>query len=514
MTASPIIRRYWREAALVTVILLPWLALLPLGFLWLWQNSVANWWFLGAAMLGVAAFALRLSIAKTPKVEAEAMAERASPASPEWGLREKEAWRLVERIGRETEPLSFTEAEPITKVLERTVDVVAEHFHPGALRARLRVSLPEGLLLAERLSRDLRVAVLTHVPGAREIRLSDAAWAKEAYERYGAATKRVYSYGEGVRRLARLIGNPNGALLAEVTRLLVGQVGGFLSRRVRAELTVLLIREIGRAAIDVYSGRLRLADDELQIAARAENVAAKEDLAGPVRILLAGQVNAGKSSLLNAMAEQVQRTVGATPTLDDPAELMLKLGGRPEVVLIDTPGIGNAPAALRTLADQTKRSDLILWVVSATQPARALDVQALQEMRSVCSMDPERRMPPVLCAVTHIDELTPALEWAPPYDLMQADRPKALRIRDAIEHIGDVLRIGCNRVVPVCVRDVDAAYNVDLLWSLVATNLDEARIAKLDRLQQDARGFSGARFLSQMAAGGRWLAQSVWQGGS
>src|SRR6201997_2270408 len=126
MTARPIIRRYWREAALVTVILLPWLALLPLGFLWLWQNSVANWWFLGAAILGVAAFALRLSIAKTSKIEAEAMAERASPASPEWGLREKEAWRLVERIGRETEPLSFTEAEAITKVLERTVDAVAD----------------------------------------------------------------------------------------------------------------------------------------------------------------------------------------------------------------------------------------------------------------------------------------------------------------------------------------------------------------------------------------------------
>jgi uncharacterized protein len=329
MTARPIIRRYWREAALVTVILLPWLALLPLGFLWLWQNSVANWWFLGAAILGVAAFALRLSIAKTSKIEAEAMADRASPASPEWGLREKEAWRLVERIGRETEPLSFTEAEPITKVLERTVDAVAEHFHPGASRARLRVSLPEGLLLAERLSRDLRVAVLTHVPGAREIRLSDAAWAKEAYDRYGTATKRVYSYGDGVRRLARLIGNPNGAFLAEATRLLVGQVGGFLSRRVRAELTILLIREIGRAAIDTYSGRLRLADDELQTAAGAENVTAKEDLAGPVRILLAGQVNAGKSSLLNAMAEQVQRTVGATPTRDDPAELMLKLAGRP-----------------------------------------------------------------------------------------------------------------------------------------------------------------------------------------
>jgi predicted GTPase len=514
MPASFSIRRYWREAALVTVILLPWLALLPLGLLWLWQNFVVNWWFLGAAMLSVAALALRLSIAKTASIEAEAMADRASPASPEWGLREKEAWRLIEQIGRETEPFSFTEAEPIRKVLEQTVDAVAEHFHPGTTRARLRFSLPEALLLAERLSRKLRVAILTYVPGAREIRFSDAAWAKEAYERYGAAAKRVYSSGDIITRLARLFRNPEGASLSEVGRLLVGPVGGFLSRRVRAELTMLLIREIGRAAIDVYSGRLRLADDELQIAARAENDLAKEDLAGPVRILLAGQVNAGKSSLLNAMAEQVQRTVGATPTRDDPAELMLKLAGRPEVVLIDTPGIGNEPATLRTLADQAKRADLILWVISATQPARTLDVQALQEMRNACSKDPDRRMPSVLCAVTHIDELTPALEWAPPYDLMQADRPKALRIRDAIEHIGDVLRIDCNRVVPVCVRDVHAAYNIDLLWSLVATNLDEARIAKLSRLQQDTGGFLTARLLSQMAAGGRWLARSMLRGKS
>ncbi len=514
MTARPTIRRYWREAALVTVILLPWLALLPLGFLWLWQNSAAIWWFLGAALLGVAALALRLSIAKTTKDEAEAMAERASPASPEWGLREKEAWRLVEQIGRETEPLSLTEAEPIKRVVERTVDAVAEHFHPGASHARLRISLPEGLLLAERLSRDLRRAVLAQVPGARDMRLSDAAWAKKIYDRYGTTAKRILSRGDRARRLVRFIGNPKGALLSEATTLLLGQVYGFLSRRVRAELTSLLIRETGRAAIDLYSGRLRLADNEIQTAARAENGAAEEDLAGPVRILLAGQVNAGKSALLNAMAEQVQRTVGVTPTRDGPAELTLKLAGRPEVVLIDTLGIGSEPAALRTLADQTTRADLILWVVSATQPARAPDVQALKEMRNAHETDPDRRMPPILVVVTHIDELTPALEWAPPYDLVQADRPKAGRIRDAIEHVGDVLGIDHDRIVPVCVRNVDTAYNLDLLWNLVAANLDEARFAKLDRLRQNAQGFSAALFLSQMAAGGRWLANSGWRGGS
>jgi predicted GTPase len=514
MTVRPTIRRYWREAALLIVILVPWLALLPLGFLWLWQNSAAIWWFLGAALLSVAAFALRLSIGKTAKDEAEAMAKRASPASLAWGLREKEAWRLVEQIGRETEPLSFTETEPIKRVLERTVDAVAEHFHPGASRARLRISLPEGLLLAERLSRGLRRAVLTNVPGARDMRLSDAAWAKTIYDTYGTTAKRIYASGDRARRLVRFIANPKGALLGEATMLLVGQVGGFLSRRVRAELTSLLIRETGRATIDLYSGRLRLADDEIQTDARAENRAAKVDLTGPVRIVLAGQVNAGKSSLLNAMAKQVQRTVGVTPTRDGPAELTLKLEGRPEVVLVDTLGIGSEPTVLKSLADQTKRADLILWVVSATQSARAPDVQALKEMRNTHGTDANLRMPPILVVVTHIDELTPALEWAPPYNLVLADHPKAGRIRDAIEHVGNVLDIGHDRIVPVCVRDVDAAYNLDLLWNLVVTNLDAARFAKLDRLRQNAQGLSAALFLSQLAAGGRWLAKAGWRGGS
>jgi hypothetical protein len=117
----------------------------------------------------------------------------------------------------------------------------------------------------------------------------------------------------------------------------------------------------------------------------------------------------------------------------------------------------------------------------------------LKEMRNAHETNPDRRMPPILVVVTHIDELTPALEWAPPYDLVQADRPKAGRIRDAIEHVGDVLGIDHDRIVPVCVRNVDAAYNLDLLWNLVATNLDEARFAKLDRLRQNAQGFSRDR---------------------
>ena len=110
-------------------------------------------------------------------------------------------------------------------------------------------------------------------------------------------------------------------------------------------------------------------------------------------------------------------------------------------------------------------------------------------------------MPPVLCAVTHIDELTPASEWAPPYDIMQADRPKATSIREAIEHISDLLDISRERIVPVYVREIGGAYNIDLLWNLIASNLDEARVVKIRRLQMRGGRLFRAGFL--VANGGR-----------
>jgi hypothetical protein len=61
------------------------------------------------------------------------------------------------------------------------------------------------------------------------------------------------------------------------------------------------------------------------------------------------------------------------------------------------------------------------------------------------------------------------------------------------------------------VREIGGAYNIDLLWNLIASNLDEARVVKIRRLQCVAEGFSLPAFLSQMAAGGRWLAKAIGQ---
>lgn len=168
-------------------------------------------------------------------------------------------------------------------------------------------------------------------------------------------------------------------------------------------------------------------------------------------------------------------------------------------------------------ADRVNRRIRPVWAsltlsAAETQPARAPDVEVLKVVKEKYESNPDLRPPPILVVVTHIDELTPALEWSPPYDLLQADRPKARRIREAIDHVGyalgldhDVLGIDHDQIVPVCVREIHAAYNIDLLWTLVAANLNEARFVKLARVRPDANGLSVAQMLSQFATGGDGL---------
>jgi uncharacterized protein len=84
MKGKSLIGHFWREIVFVVAILLPWLALLPLGLVWLWDHRAVVWWFAGAAVLGVIALAVRIAIARSGKGEA-------APESPDWPLREREA---------------------------------------------------------------------------------------------------------------------------------------------------------------------------------------------------------------------------------------------------------------------------------------------------------------------------------------------------------------------------------------------------------------------------------------
>ena len=89
-------------------------------------------------------------------------------------------------------------------------------------------------------------------------------------------------------------------------------------------------------------------------------------------------------------------------------------------------------------------------------------------------LPPDLKRPPIIVVATHIDLLSPAMEWAPPYDWRRGKRPKEESIRQAVaaiaEQLGDLKPV----VVPVCAAP-GKVYGVDeFLLPAVAQRLDEA----------------------------------------
>jgi tRNA modification GTPase len=98
-----------------------------------------------------------------------------------------------------------------------------------------------------------------------------------------------------------------------------------------------------------------------------------ERLRDGFRIVIAGPPNAGKSSLLNALAKRDVAIVSEEAgTTRDVIEVHLDLGGIP-VILVDTAGIREARGRVeaegisRALA-RVEEADLVLWLVDATAP--------------------------------------------------------------------------------------------------------------------------------------------------
>jgi len=179
-------------------------------------------------------------------------------------------------------------------------------------------------------------------------------------------------------------------------RAALALAGGALSRQVETwQARILALAAEVEAALD-FSDEDDVAPLAADFPARLEGL--REELASwlarppaerlrdGVRIVIAGPPNAGKSSLLNALAGREAAITAATPgTTRDLVEAPVAIAGAP-FLLVDTAGLRESADAIETIGVARARAsiaaaDIILWLGDpAGAPERAILVHAKADL--------------------------------------------------------------------------------------------------------------------------------------
>ncbi|MBX2878554.1 MAG: 50S ribosome-binding GTPase [Granulosicoccus sp.] len=362
-------------------------------------------------------------------------------------------------------------------------------FNIDKLINELRFSLPELLLVFSTAADRYRTVVLTHIPFAEEITIATTMhlYRKQRTVRKGA---RWINY---LRRTIRLI-NPASAVVSEIREQITNRMLHQAGHKLQTDLKRLLFQELLQVAMDLNSGRLKNSSEEIaqHLSSKSDSYIGEQAAAtDPLRIVLLGQINSGKSSLINALVEQLQAETDVIPTTDSTTVYSLDTDDGSPLQLVDTEGLQDTPHSIDALTKVAIEADLIIHLAKANQPARAADRNLCNSINAAFEKQALRRRAATILLLTHADQLNPKSEWTPPYDL-GSNSPKATNIlnalRSALEQIG---LDNQTPAIPACLSSTRGLYNVGALADqillledqLLQTQLNRRRLALSEQKQ-------------------------------
>jgi uncharacterized protein len=493
---------YSRVVLLILALLLPTASLIPLGGLWLWQHGYVVHWAIASCIIVIGLYYVerRLISGAVSAAEAPMDATEVAPNS-DWSPRQAAAWEDVLGLADSVKAERLSSRDAAVNLGLETIEAVARRLHPERKDPLLQFTVPEALAVIETASKGLRNFVTKTFPLGDRITVAQLMW---IYRWRGAI--HLVEKGYDLWRVVRLF-NPISAATQELRERFTRQIYDVGRDHLARRLARAYVKEVGGAAIDLYGGSLRVTSAELSqhvtASSRSDMAAAEAREAEPMRILLAGQTGAGKSSLLNALANAVEAEVSVVPATTRVTAYKLTHEGLSAALLIDSPGLTDA-ASFDVLVESAAQADMVLWVSSAARAAREIDRRALTAIRDHFAAEPNRRRPPMLLVLTHIDALRPFNEWEPPYDLTVASSTKSQSILGAMEAAASELGFALSETLPVRVDVALAPYNVDALWAKIIELVPEAQRARLLRTLSDMTNASSwSTVWSQAANAGR-----------
>jgi predicted GTPase len=507
--STPAVQR-WRWWVLVACVGLPLLVFGVAGTLWLYERHWLKW--VGLAFLCGEALCLWL-VRRWSRTDAALLPQPSAGLPPTFAPRDEAAWALVqEYLDRiERGDIVFVELEQCVALGREILERIAAYYNPDTPEPLLAIQVPLLCRALEETAHDLAQATAA-LPLAHRITIGDAVRGYRLHQKLLPAYQ-VY------RWLYPLFNWHNALFQVLVTDRLFDLTKQTLNQW----LLKWYVDRIGYHAIELYSGKL-LVTRQLDLSApaqRADTAAPQASwhtvVAEPLRILVLGQVKAGKSSLVNALfgSTSASPASAATDVLPATAQLTSYVLDRPELggtVVVSDMGGYEDPSVPRERLEaalaEAQRADLLLVVMSAIHAAREPDRRLLSRLRDHFAAQPALRPPPVVVVLTHIDMLRPHREWAPPYNIVSVDSSKARSIRGALQVVATELRLPPELIVPVCLLPA-RLYNVeDALVPLLIQVLPDAKRTLLLRSLKTLRQQEAWELLGRQArAAGQLLLQ-------
>ncbi len=489
----------------LVLLLLPFLAAFGFGMLWLWQSGYMLHWLIAMVVLGGLSYGLQQILIRR---ERKLLADAVTKPNPDWPPSADVAWQQVESLAQVCNPEEWPLDEEawVFDLGQRTLETVAKCYHPQVERPLLELTLPHTLLIIERASRDLRKDVAENIPFSNRLTIGDFF----RLQRWKDKAEKVFN----IYRAGRVIVNPVNALLGEAWRLFREKSLDQARDELHRWFLRAYVRKVGYYAIDLYSGRLSLHDDDETTSqtpvskADSEQITVEPEVSEePLRILVLGRSNSGKSSLINAMFGELKVISDVLPdTTQSLKPFVLSREGFTQALVFDSPGCDSAHFSNDKMLTAAENADLILWVSPANRPDRQSERDCLDVLRAFQSGRVDYHSPPLIVAASYIDLLRPANEWQPPYNLANPQTIKSRNIRASVEAIANDLEVPIDQVIPVCLME-GKVYNIDdSFWSAILDHQDEALRTRLLRcLHAKKRTEDWVMLRRQMVGAGRFI---------